>query len=131
MSSRYELVGIAEDDDGEPIEGETSNGDGFYTVVFLDDNGPADEPLEEPEPITVYIECRPIVDGESMLLIEHYARDAVYNDAIESRTALLAGIAVGGSSGSGGDDEPLTTKQPTTSPLMTSPLTTSPLMTSR
>lgn len=106
VSTRYDFVGIAEDEDDEPISGRTSNGDGYYAVVLLDDNGPADAEFDEPAEITVYIECRPIVEGESMILIEHYARDAEYNDAIEGRIALLAGIDVsGGGSGAGNDDE--------------------------
>jgi hypothetical protein len=114
ISTRYDLVGVAEDEDGEPIEGRTESGDGYYTVVYLDDNGPADEQLDEPEAITVYIECRPIADGESMILIEHYARDAQYNDAIEGRIALLAGIDVSGSrSGSEEEDEPIEEEEPT------------------
>ncbi|MEZ4625635.1 MAG: hypothetical protein R2843_12770 [Thermomicrobiales bacterium] len=53
------IVGIAEDDDGDPIQGRTQSGDGYYTVIYLDDNGPADAEYDTPEPITVYIECRP------------------------------------------------------------------------
>lgn len=104
ISTRYDFVGVAEDDNGDPISGRTTNGDGFYTVVFLDDNGPADNEFDEPRPMTVYIECRPIVEGESMILIEHYAPDAEYNDSIEARIALLAGIDVSGGGSSSGDE---------------------------
>jgi hypothetical protein len=104
-SSRYDFVGVAEDDEGDAIRGRTASGDGYYAVIYLDDNGPADNEFEDPEPITVYIECRPIVEGESMILIEHYARDAVYNDAIEARIDLLAGIEVSGGSSTNDDDE--------------------------
>ena len=107
-STRYDYVGIAEDDDGDPIQGRTQSGDGYYTVIYLDDNGPADAEYDTPEPITVYIECRPIVDGESLMLIEQYARDAVFNDAIDGRIELLAGIEVGGGGSTSSDtDEPI------------------------
>ncbi len=113
-STRYDFVGVAEDDAGDPISGRTTNGDGFYTVVFLDDNGPADNEFDEAQPMTVYIECRPIVEGESMILIEHYASDADYNDAIDARIQLLSGIDVsgGGSSSNTDEDQPADDETP-------------------
>jgi hypothetical protein len=91
-SERYEFISIAEDRNNDPLEGETSSGDGYYTVLWLDDRGPADDEFDEPAPLTVYLECRPIVEGESMALIEHYAFDEDYNGEIGARNELLDGI---------------------------------------
>ncbi|MEZ4625634.1 MAG: hypothetical protein R2843_12765 [Thermomicrobiales bacterium] len=42
------------------------------------------------------------------MLIEQYARDAVFNDAIDGRIELLAGIEVGGGGSTSSDtDEPI------------------------
>jgi len=105
-SDRYDFVSIAEDRNNDPLEGETSSGDGYYTVVWLEDKGPADDEFDEPADLTVYIECRPIVDGESMLLIEHYAFDKAYNDEISARNDLLDGIDMSGAGSAVDNEEP-------------------------
>jgi hypothetical protein len=119
-SERYEFISVAEDQDEEPLEGETTSGDGYYTVLWLEDSGPADNQFDEPAPLTVYIECRPIVDGESMALIEHYAFDEDYNDQIGPRNELLDGIdmsTAGESTGGDADEEETPTEDEEETPV--------------
>ena len=89
----YTFDGTATDKDGKELSGELSAG-GYYAVLWVTDkNGDAQ---------TIYVECRPIVEGESMMLIEQYTADADYNDQIAARKALLDGLVIEGS-GSGGN----------------------------
>ena len=70
-----------------------------WVVVFFTLAGEDDEEIE----ITAYYECRPIVDGDSLLTVIHLALSDDYNDEIENRTAVLDTIEIDG--GSGGDDD--------------------------
>jgi hypothetical protein len=91
----YTFDGTATDTDGNELTGELSTG-GYYAVLWVTDkNGDAQ---------TVYVECRPIVEGESMMLIEQYVADADYNDQIDARKTLLAGLAIAGGGGAGPDE---------------------------
>ncbi|CAN5375307.1 hypothetical protein BH09CHL1_BH09CHL1_25270 [soil metagenome] len=100
--TQYTFFSIAKSSDDEDLQGETADG-GYYTVIWVTDNGTDDAPLDPGVDTTIYIECRPIVDGESMILIEHYAADANYNDQIAAREELLSGLDI---SGSNTNDDP-------------------------
>ncbi len=76
----YTFDGIATDTDGNELTGDLSSGGAYAVLWVTDKNGDAQ---------TIYVECRPIVDGESMMLIEQYVADADYNDQIDARKALL------------------------------------------
>ena len=89
---------IATDTDGNELSGELSDG-GAYAVLWVTNN-------DTGEAQTIYVECRPIVEGESMMLIEQYVADADYNDEIDARKALLAGLVVSG--GGAGPEETTT-----------------------
>ena len=92
----YTFDSIATDTDGNELRGELSGG-GAYAVLWVTN--------EDGDAQTVYVECRPIVDGESMMLIEQYVADADYNDQIDARKALLAGLVIAGG-GAGPDETP-------------------------
>ncbi|CAN5375042.1 hypothetical protein BH09CHL1_BH09CHL1_25260 [soil metagenome] len=94
-SSRYEFFSIAKAGDDEDLAGDTGDG-GYYTVIWVTDIGTEDQPNDPGKDTTIYIECRPIVDGKSIMLIEHYALDADYNDEIAAREELLSGLDMTG-----------------------------------
>lgn len=89
-TDQYDFFSVAKDTSGDDLEGETTDGDGYYAVIWVTNTGNNID-------TTVYIECRPFNDGENMLLVEHYAADADYNDQIDAREALLAGLDLSGS----------------------------------
>lgn len=86
---QYTLDSIATDQNGKELTGPTSSG-GYFAVLWITETTSKGDQEK-----TVYVECRPIVDGESMLLIEQYVDDADYNDQIAARKALLAGLTIG------------------------------------
>ena len=89
----YTFDGVATDKSGQELSGELDN-NSYYAVLWVTDkNGDAQ---------TIYVECRPIVDGKSMMLIEQYTADADYNSQIDARKALLAGLVIDGA-GNGGN----------------------------
>lgn len=93
----YDFFAVAKDTSGDDLEGETTDGDGYYAVIWVTNTS-------NDVDTTVYLECRPFDDG--MLLIEHYAADADYNDQIDAREALLAGLSLTGSGGGTTDVTP-------------------------
>jgi hypothetical protein len=104
----YTFFSIAKDTNEEELTGELSNG-GYYAVIWVTNTRTNVD-------TTVFIECRPIVEGESLLLIEHYAADADYNDQRDARDALLAGLELegnGGTTTNGGDETPEADETPT------------------
>lgn len=105
----YTFFSVAKDTNDKELTGELTNG-GYYAVLWVTNNNSNTD-------TTVYIECRPIVDGESLLLIEQYAADTDYNDQIAARTSLLEGLDISGNGGSstnnGGDKTPAADETPT------------------
>ena len=91
-NDNYDFFSVAKDTNGDDLQGETPDGDGSFAVIWVTNTANNVD-------TTVYIECRPFNDGEGMLLIEHYAADADYNDEIDAREALLAGLDLSGSGG--------------------------------
>lgn len=87
--SGYDFFSIAKDTNGDDLEGETTDGDGYYAVIWVTNTANDID-------TTVYLECRPFNDGDGMLLIEHYAADDDYNDQIDAREELLAGLDASG-----------------------------------
>lgn len=109
-SNGYTFDGVATDKSGSELSGDLA-GNGYYSVLWVTDkNGDAQ---------TIYVECRPIVDGKSMMLIEQYAADADYNSEIAARKALLAGLVIegasNGNSGGNASNETPTAEATTTS----------------
>ena len=99
----YTFDSVATNTDGDDLTGELSNG-GYYAVLWVTDKDGAAQ--------TIYVECRPIVDGESMMLIEQYTADADYNDQIDARKTLLDGLVMTG--GGAGSDETSTPEEDVT-----------------
>jgi hypothetical protein len=101
----YDFYSIAKDKDGNELVGPTDGG-GYSAVIWVTNHGTDQDPIDPPVDATIYLECRPIVDGESMLLIEHYALDDQYNDEIAARDELLATLEIGGGGSTTGDETP-------------------------
>jgi hypothetical protein len=101
----FDFFSVAKDTNGKELQGETPDGDGYYSVIWVTNTANDID-------TTVYLECRPFNDGEDMLLIEHYAADTDYNNEIDAREALLAGLDVTGAGTGTGAETPVADETP-------------------
>jgi len=86
----------AEDADGNPIAGETSNASyGVFTLSYTDPETEDAEPVE----LVDYMECRSLVEGESVLVIFATTTPERYNDAIEDVLRITNAIELAGEDG--------------------------------
>ena len=82
----YSDVQVALDVDDNEMRGEAAGAFwGVFWFTFTPEDG---EPVE----YTAYVECLPLVEGESLLKIVQFAPFDDYNDQIEARLALLGGL---------------------------------------
>lgn len=83
----------AEDADGNPIAGETSNASyGVFTLTYTDPETEDAEPVE----LVDYIECRSLVEGEAVLVIFATTTPERYNDSIEDVLRITNAIELAG-----------------------------------
>lgn len=83
----------AEDADGEPITGETSNAAyGVFTLTYTD------QTEEDAESVNLvdYIECRELVPGEAVMIILATSTPEQYNDHIEDVLTITNQIELAG-----------------------------------
>ncbi len=88
-----------EDEDGEQIEGER---DGGYFAAFTLTVSQQGQEFE----LIYYFECRPVVEGESVVLFFMTTSPAAYEDATEELDDLLESLTIPGESGDDEDAEP-------------------------
>ena len=83
----------AEDANGEPIGGETAVAAyGVFTLTYSDPETEDAEPVE----LVDYIECRSLVEGESVLVIFATTTPERYNDSIEDVLRISNAIELAG-----------------------------------
>lgn len=107
----YSDAALAQDREGTDLTGPLGDGVfGVYTFTFTDQDGNATD-------YVAYVECRPLEAGVSLLKIVQFVVYEQYNDEIEARKALLAGVSIQGTSGS----EPTATSKEGVTPESTAP----------
>lgn len=93
----------AEDADGEPIAGETANASyGVFNLTYSDPENEDAEPVE----LIDYIECRALVEGETVLVIFATTTPERYNDTIDDVLRITNAIDPAGDEGASGDGTP-------------------------
>ena len=91
-------VAVAQDTDDRDLRSDSDELSWVVIFATTEDSGDTAE-------VTVYYECRVIVEGESLLTITHSALSDDYNDEIENRTDVLDTIELVGGSSTGQDGE--------------------------
>jgi hypothetical protein len=95
---------VAADADGNPISDVSANSAwGVYNLTYTD---PSDANAK-PQQVTDYIECRPLVDGKSVIVIFASAQRSSYNDHIDSVQKVIDTIDTSKVSEPGGDGTPV------------------------
>lgn len=94
--SHYSKISVAKDTNGNQMEGTTSAGGGWGLIwaTYTDNSGKAQD-------YSVYVECRDIVKGKSLLQITQIVPFNSYNDQIADRTAILKGLDISGNGAAG------------------------------
>ena len=95
----------AEDAEGEPIAGETTSASyGVFTLTYTDPENVEAEPVA----LVDYIECRSLVEGESVLVIFATMTPERYNDTIDDVLRITNAVDLGGDEGEGATPAPAT-----------------------
>lgn len=81
-------LGLAVDDQGEPLEGGTEATGAF--AIYNHDYQFADHV----EPYTLFVDCVPLIPNEAVLAIVQNVPTAEFNDQVEARAALLRGLTL-------------------------------------
>ncbi len=88
----------AEDAEGEPIAGETTSASyGVFNLTYTDPENAEAEPVA----LIDYIECRSLVEGESVLVIFATTTPERYNDTIDDVLRITNAVDLGGDEGEG------------------------------
>jgi len=83
----------AEDADGEPITGETSNSAyGVFTLTYTDQTEEGAESVD----LVDYIECRELVPGQAVMIVFATSTPEQYNDHIDDVLTVTNQIELGG-----------------------------------
>jgi hypothetical protein len=95
-NSNYSKVSIAKDTNGDDMQGTTNAGGGWglIWVTYTDDSGKSQD-------YSIYVECRSIVKGKSLLQITQIVPFDDYNDQIQARVDILKGLDISGSGNAG------------------------------
>ena len=98
--SHYSKISIGKDTNGNPMQGTTKAGGswGLIWATYTDDKGKAQD-------YSIYVECRDIVKGKSLLQITQIVPFDSYNDQIQARVDILKGLDISGNgtAGNGGN----------------------------